>query len=378
MSLLGTYLTVLIGPSVPVPAPATLLELLDSVEVTHSDSGPSGFQLGFKVGRGPTDILDYAALVDPLLRPFSRVVLIVTFGAVPEVLMDGLITRQELRSGSAPGTGLLTVTGEDVSYAMDLEERSVEHPAQDETVIALKIIASYAQYGLIPSVIPPPAVDVPIPTERTPVQQGTDLQYLKEMAQRHGYVFYVSPGPVPLMNTAYWGPPERVATPQRALSINMGGSSTAMSLDFQLDGRAASFEEGVIRDRITGANVPVKTFASTRVPLVSQPAWLMQSGTRTRQFRASGLNAIQAYARAQAQTDRASDRVVTGTGELDTGVYQGLLKARGVVGVRGAGYTYDGWYYVEQVTHSIRRGEYRQRFTISREGVGALTPVVVP
>ena len=33
---------------------------------------------------------------------------------------------------------------------MDREERSAEHPAQNETLIALKLIVSYAQYGLIP------------------------------------------------------------------------------------------------------------------------------------------------------------------------------------------------------------------------------------
>ena len=68
------------------------------------------------------------------------------------------------------------MTGEDVSVMMDLEEKSAEHPAQDETIIALKLIASYAQYGLIPVVIPPVVIDPPIPIERTPVQQGTDLE----------------------------------------------------------------------------------------------------------------------------------------------------------------------------------------------------------
>lgn len=56
---------------------------------------------------------------------------------------------------------------EDVSVMMDLEEKSAEHPAQDETIIALKLIATYAQYGLIPVVLPPPAIDPPTPTPLT-------------------------------------------------------------------------------------------------------------------------------------------------------------------------------------------------------------------
>ena len=49
-----------------------------------------------------------------------------------------------------------------------------------------------------------------------------------------------------------------------------------------------------------------------------------------------------------------------------------------LVGVRGAGRTYDGMYYVESVTHNIKRGEYKQSFTLSRDGVVSQTPVVMP
>jgi hypothetical protein len=54
------------------------------------------------------------------------------------------------------------------------------------------------------------------------------------------------------------------------------------------------------------------------------------------------------------------------------------LRARGLVGVRGAGFAYDGNYFVRSVTHDIARGSYTQSFTLSREGTGALLPVVLP
>lgn len=58
--------------------------------------------------------------------------------------------------------------------------------------------------------------------------------------------------------------------------------------------------------------------------------------------------------------------------------YGHILRARMLVGVRGAGLTYDGMYYVESVTHNIKRGEYKQSFTLSRDGVVSQTPVVMP
>jgi hypothetical protein len=377
--LLRSTLTLLIGPTVAVPAPLSLADALLQVEVTHRDDGHSGFQLRFAAGRsGPFDALDYGLVANPLLKPFNRVILVLTMQGMPRVLMDGIITHQELAPGSGPGTATLSVTGEDVSVMMDLEEKSAEHPAQDETIIATKIIASYAKYGLVPMVIPPVAIDPPLPIERTPVQQDTDRVYLTKMAERHGYVFYVEPGPVPFTNTAYWGPPPRLSVPQRALNVNLGGETNVTQITFRSNGLSAELAEGAVQDRTTNSAVPVQTFASLRPPLASQPAWLVnQPNVRRRRFRGAGLNAIQALGRAQGRTDASIDGV-TADGEVDTLRYGSVLQARALVGLRGAGYSYDGFWYVKRVTHTIRRGAYAQRFSLAREGVGSTTPVVMP
>lgn len=139
MNLLGIHLTLLIGPTVPVPAPLMLMEALQSVEVTHTDQRRSGFQITFQMGRGgPQDLLDYPLLSIPLLRPFNRVILIVTFNATPRVLMDGIITNHQLLPSDDPGASTLTITGDDISVMMDMEQRPVEHPAQDEALIAIQ------------------------------------------------------------------------------------------------------------------------------------------------------------------------------------------------------------------------------------------------
>jgi hypothetical protein len=379
--LLGMHLTLMIGPTVAVPATPDVLEALQSIEVTHSDEGRSGFQIVFEAGRsGPTDLIDYKLLSNPLLRPFNRVILVVTFNAIPQVLMDGITTHQQLSPSNEPGASTLTVTGEDVSVMMDMEEKIVEHPAQDETIIAYKLIGTYAQYGLIPTVIPPTVIDPPIPIERVPVQRGTDLEYLQEMATRHGYVFYITPGPAPFTNTAYWGPPNRLGVPQSALTTNMGADTNVENVNFRYNALSPTMVSGKVQDRLTGQAMPVQTFATLRMPLASQPAWVVnQPNVRTRlpQQSTSGLNMMQAMARAQGQTDASMDNVLTATGELDALRYGNILKPRGLVGLRGAGYNYDGTYYVKRVTHRIKKGEYHQSFTLTREGTGALLPVVL-
>jgi hypothetical protein len=379
MSLVGLHLTLLMGPTVPLPVPQPALEMLESVEVTHSDEGRSGFQLVFKAIRSRKDFVDYLIFANPQFRAGNRVIITNLFGSVPLVLMDGIITNHQLQPGS-PGDepASLTLTGEDVSIMMDLEEKNAEHPAQPDNLIALKLILGYAQYGLIPLVIPPVSFDVPIPVERTPVQRATDLAYLKELAEKHAYTFFVIPGPLTGTNTAYWGPPIRVGIPQKALTVDMGPETNVDALQIERSPVEATTVQGSVQDRRTNQRVPVLSFLTTRPPLALNNPLLDRALTRTQVFGGrSGQDAQQAMALAQSETDASLDTVKV-EGELNTGKYGLPLMARGLVGMRGAGFSYDGLYYVKKVTHTIKMGEYTQKFTLTREGTGSTVPVVLP
>ena len=56
--------------------------------------------------------------------------------------------------------------------------------------------------------------------------------------------------------------------------------------------------------------------------------------------------------------------------------YGRLLKSRQLVGVRGAGLPFNGLYYVKSVTHDIKRGEYKQTFSLARNGLISTFPTV--
>jgi hypothetical protein len=374
----GVYLQLLIGPTIPIPAPRLLMEAIQRVEVTQSDEGRSGFQVVFQVGRSSTTgiIKDYILLNNPLFRTFNRVILTVTINGLPRVLMDGVITHQQFSPSSEPGRSTFTITGEDVSVMMDREEKSASYPAQNELVIVNRLILSYPQFGLVPLVIPPPTIDTPLPVDRIPTQQGTDLAYITELAERFAYVFYIFPGPVPGANLAYWGPPIRFGIPQKALSVNMGSATNVNSINVQHNALDVTKVAGQVQDRLTNQVLPVRSFVSLRLPLALQPALLFQSSKRTSQFRESGRNIVQALSRVQAETDRSVDNVVTISGEVDTVRYGDLLQLRRLVGLRGMGYIHDGLYYVKSVTHTLQKGDYKQSFTITREGLGTTVPAV--
>ena len=116
--LKGVNLTLLIGPAVPIPAPQVVVDSLTTAQVT-SGKNRSGFQLTFSVAkRSPllTTMLP-AGYFDPIV---TRVVIIVTLGGFPNVLMDGIVTQQELSPSNEPGQSTLTITGEDLSVLMDI------------------------------------------------------------------------------------------------------------------------------------------------------------------------------------------------------------------------------------------------------------------
>jgi hypothetical protein len=379
MNILGVRLNLLIGPDpVVAPAPLPALEALSDVEVTHSYRDRSGFRISFAIGRSsPIDILDYDLVANPLLQVGSRVLMTVFFDITPRVIMDGIVTRRDVIPGDRPGEGRLILTGEDISVALDREQKKTQHPAQDETIIVNKIALGYAQYGVIPMVTPPFAIDPPVAVDRTPQQTCSDWAYVKHLAGRFGYVAYIDAGPAPLANRLYWGPPVRPDIPQKALNVNLGPLTNVSAISLTQDALATTLVETSVKDRLTGVETPVLAIVPTRPPLGLLPTALANAGAlRKVSTPTSGLNIMQAFARAQGLLDASTDDSVTVNGVLDSVAYNDVLNARALVDLRGAGFSFDGTYLVRSVTHRIARGSYTQDFSLSRSALGAATPLV--
>ena len=371
--LKGIHLTLLAGPVVPFPVPQPVLEALTEVEVTSATGTAGGFQLRFTIqNKSP---LQQAFLVAATQMPLMRVILVATINLIPHVLMDGVITTQEISSGEQPGESTLTITGEDLTKVMDLQAfDGLPYPAMPDNVRVMTILAKYAVFGMIPLVIPPIAFDVPIPTMRIPSQQGTDLNYILELARKSGYVFYVEPGPAPGTNTAYWGPQIKVGIPQPALNVDMDFDRNVESLNFQFNSTKKDLPIVMIHNALTKVPIPIPipdiNPLQPPLGLVGPPV------TKLTMLKATGkLSPPEALSEGLTAASE-SMGAVTGSGSLDVGRYGRLLKARGLVGVRGAGLAFDGLYYVDNVTTTIKRGSCKQNFRLTRNGLVSITPMV--
>lgn len=372
--LKGVHLQLMIGPAVPVTAPKPVTDAVRSVQITSSKDR-SGFQITFAVGkRSPllTTMLP-AGYFDPMV---TRVIVIAIVNGFPHVLMDGIITQQELTQSNEAGQSTLTVTGEDLSVLMDVVELPfMRYPGMSVPVRVLAILSKYAALGIAPVVIPPPFFDTPIYTNTIPTQRGTDRQYVQSLAGDAGFVFYVEPGPAPGASIAYFGPDVRIPVPQPALTVNMDAHTNVESMTFSLDGLAKKIVVFTIFDPVTQKipiPIPVPNVNVLRPPLgarLTPPAKVEYPGYGTEKTPGDAAKSILGL------VFKASD-AITVSGTLDVLRYGHVLRSKALVGVRGAGSAYDGLYYVNSVTHTIKRGEYKQSFQLSRDGLISLTPKV--
>ncbi len=374
----GIQLSLMMGPVVPVPAPRVVIDALESVEVRTSAGTPSGFTLSFqfdsKSALNQIFIIAGAMNSSPV-TPALRILLIVTLNGTPQPLFDGVMTRIEAQPGNNGEAGRVTVTGEDLTKMMDTQDWSgLPFPAMPIEARVALLCAKYAAYGLLPLIIPCLFPDVPIPVDRIPAQQGTDLAYIRQLAEQVGYVFYLEPGPVPGTNIAYFGPEIKVGVPQPALNIDMDALTNVEHLNFSFDPTKGVLPIVYIQNQMTRLPIPIPipNLNPLQPPLgaLSTPLSNITNLKST-----AKMNPMQAISRGLTEAKRSQD-AVKASGELNVLRYGRPLKARNLVGVRGAGLAYDGLYFVESVKSTLRRGEFKQSFDLTRNGLISITPRV--
>jgi hypothetical protein len=372
VDLLGVHLQLLLGqPDVPVPAPYEVVDALVSLQVTNNDRQRDGFQMVFNLGKD--SLLEYGLLRSGALDPSTRVIITATFGALPLVLIDGIIMDHQVIPNNEPGRSQLRVTGEDISVKLSFDDQNATHPQQKDSDIVRKILKAADFSTDITE-----TNDTPSDTERIPTQQCNNLKYIQHLARRNGFVFFVEPTNIPGFNTAYWGPEKRQGELQPALSMNMGPlTNVDTPINFHFNALGPSETEVSIIDPLTKLAIQLPTLSAFLPSLTSKPA---QPLRKTFSRDTANLSFAQALLKLFTSSSETSD-AIQATGEVDSVRYGRALRARRLVKVNGAGQSYNGTYYVKQVVHNIQRlptGNYKQHFTLIRDGRGASGTSIVP
>lgn len=368
---LGVRLMLMVGKIIPLPAPSSLTLAIERIEVTADSAGPTGFQITFRVSKnmlGEYNLLDGLSLTS--LEPYTRVIVGVLVGITPTVLIDGVITHQQLQPSARPGQATLTVSGTDLTTVLDQVEMTFGYLCMPDSTIVQSILGRYVEYGIVP--VATLTKTVPLPTEREVWQQESDLSFIQYLAQRNNYVFYIESFE-PFVNLAYFGPDLRIGEVLPALTMDMGASDNLLSINFSKDGSLPVLVTGQMGIPKTAVTIPFALPAVRLPPLALLPTVPM----RTRALRETAkYDATQTMDAVSAVQSRHQDAVVA-TGEVDSLRYGSVIRPRRLIGVRGVGRSFDGLYWVNRVTHVIERDKYTQSFALSREGTGSTTPMVL-
>ncbi len=368
----GIRLQLLIGPTLPTPAPLEVMDSLIDLEVTTQDRELDGFQMTFSIGRKKNLSNEYSLLQEGILTPPNRVVITVLIGVRNHVLIDGIITNYQLLPSNLPGASRLIVTGEDISLKLNLEDKNDTYPNQSDSAIVTKLLSAYARYGLQPKV--KTTTYTPPISEIITTQHETDLTFIERLAERNNFVFYIQPTKTPGKTIAYWGEEEeQLESTQPALTMNMGPyTNVDMPMNFTFNALEPTNPQVTIVNESSRQAIPILVPRSQNPKQAEKLTKVLRT---TIQRDTAKLNRTYAEQVAKSVSGKSTEDAVTATGELDTIRYGHVLQVRRLVGVRGVGNTYDGNYYVKKVTHRIKEGEYKQSFTLIREGRGSTTNV---
>jgi phage protein D len=291
-------------------------------------------------------------------------------------VFQGYITGLRFIQGGDPRGTVVELNGLDSSVLMSLEEKIATWPDMADSDIAQQILSAYSFPVEADSTAPQHRAE-----DNTVVQRATDLQFVRDLARRNGLEFYFESDDSGTA-TAYFRAPQLDGTPQPDLSAHFGDETNLKSFSVQMSGlrplnvkiEQVDIGSGVTNSSQAGTmswiqlgDKPLDDLVSGALANLVTPkdamAQTLVLGQPTSD--AAELNNI-----AQAVRNEAA-WFINATGEVNSDAYQGVLRPRRTVLIRGAGKAFSGKYYVTKVTHEVRAdGSYSQNFEARRNARG--------
>lgn len=288
-------------------------------------------------------------------------------------VFDGYVTNVDVELGSDPGSTFVDVSGMDTSFLMSVEEKIAAWPDMSDSDIVQQIVGAYGVQVKADS-----TATVHAESNTTIVQRGTDLQFVRELAQRNGMEFYFQTDDKSGTVTGFFQAPQLTGKPQSDLAIHAGDKSNLKHFSARLTANrplnVKVSQVDVKQNSASPVTVSDTQFAKLGAkdlnalvggPLGSlltpkdAPAQMLVLGSPT-------SDPTEMKTLAQAVRDEAC-WFVSASGEINSDAYQNVLRPHKLVLVKGAGKAHSGKYYVTRVVHQIKSdGSYAQTFEARR------------
>jgi len=289
-----------------------------------------------------------------------------------KTVFDGFITNVDVELGSDPDNAFIDISGMDTSVMMSLEEKIAPWPNMADSDIVQQIVGSY---GI--AIQADSTATVHEEDDTTIIQRGTDIQFVRDLAQRNGMEFYFETDDTGVI-TAYFRAPQLSDTPQPDLAIQFGDQSNLKKFSAHLSGQRPLNVKASQMD-VTSNSPNVAQVSDTQLTKLGDKdanaliGGQLDSQVTPKDAQAQMLvlgpptsDATEMQTIVQAVRDEAG-WFISASGEINSDAYQSVLRPHRLVLVKGAGTTYSGKYYVTRVVHEMNHeGDYIQRFEARR------------
>lgn len=295
---------------------------------------------------------DYPLLADPRLDPGSELSVLVPTDAGMECLVKGPVHKQEicLRGGSEGST--LVVHGADTSLALDRESKTAIWSDQTDSDAVSAILGDAGFMGAdVEATDASHALD-----KHALVQRDTDYRFIRKLARRNGYLFWMSydgDG----MDTAHFAPPSLEGEPAAELVLNLklpehGSLPNIDRLEIEWDVEKATSVEAAQLDLNTKGDIDGSAAKSEATLLGAKGLQDITGDVRSHRVTAAVDDAGDLKARGQAVLTEASWFLKAVCHTSMEQVRQALAPPA-LVNVRGAGSRHSGLYLIRAVHHKI-------------------------
>lgn len=341
---------------------ASLLQCIRSITVDEDLDVGSSCAIELQACRNEDGSWPY--LEDENLQVWNRVTVYAAFPQQTEVVFDGYISHVNCRTNEQAANMVVEIRGVDASYHLNQEEKTRIWRGKTYEDIAREILTEY-QFKLTIADAPSGA-EAPLQV----AQRATDHRFLRELARRRGYEFYVLGG------NAYFRPPDLTTQPQKVIAVHFGEQTNCTDLRFESDGTAPTEAQVTYFDAMEGSSATVTAQDSGLPALGTQQLNSLRGAVQMPQnrlvARRMGFHSAEQAAEYAAGMLRRHGWWVTAQGSLNGLRYGRVLRSRKLVTVKGAGPNYNGNYYVRKVQHRLTARTYEMQFELSRNALGRL------
>jgi phage protein D len=331
-----------------------------TIEVHEKMGEPATFALKYELDISGGD-LPY--LTDSRFDPGAEIVVTSDRDGTTECLVKGPVHAQNIHMEHGAAGSWLEVKGSDTSITMDRESRSAIWKDLTDSDAVQSIVS---KYGYTPDIETTAAGH--FENKHTLVQRESDLSFIRRLARRNGFIFWITCDPSG-QETAHFKRPPLGGSPAAGLVINLDSPSVE-TLDISWDIERPTQVNGVQLDLHTKSDLNL-TVTATPQTLLGQAG----QGSITGDIRSVHLSA---------PADDAGDLTSRGEGALiesdwflrarckTTMEHAGKpIRANSVIEISGAGSRFSGKYFVSGVKHIIDASAHKMEIELLRNAWGA-------